>query len=165
MGLGIDLFTYRGICQNGAVFGYGEIGNDFMRHFGKNTEKITNNMSEMIKDNLGRFEDIKNFYDAMASKKLGENNRKSIFKKLEPHVPFKSFPDYVEIEKVKLNKDSAIDHIYSIKKEARNYSMWKVFNDLTENVWHNKKLRMDAKREQTLKIHQIVIDSLSYRVN
>lgn len=160
MGLGADLFTYRLGCLNGAVFKSFDLGNDYMRHYGKNVEKVTNAMRELITNSLGRVEDIKNFYEKMAEKKLGEGNRMSVFKRLEPHISDKYYPDYVEIEAVKISKDQPPDHVFHVPDEAKSYSMWRIFNDFTQKVWHSKDLRLEAKRGCTMKLHQIIIDSL-----
>jgi hypothetical protein len=161
MGLGADLFTYRLGCLNGAVFRSFDLGNDYMRHYGKDVAKVTNAMRDLINNSLSRVEDVKNFYEKMATKKLGDNNRMRIMKQLEnAYLPQRYFPDYVEIEDVKISKDEPSDKVYRIPSEAKSYSMWRVFNDFTQKVWHSKDIRLDAKRKYTVKLHQIIIDAL-----
>lgn len=160
MGLGADLFTYRLSCLNGAIFKSYDLGNDYMRHYGKNPEKVTNAMRNLITHSLERVQDIKNFYQKMAEKKLGDNNRQSVFKKLSLFIPQKSYPAYVDIEAKRLNKDSPLEYTFTISEDTKKLSMWQVFNDFTKNIWHADVINFEAKRYQTMKLHQIIIDSL-----
>lgn len=167
LALGTELFTFRDLCENGAVFGHEEIGHMSINHYGKDTEKITNMMRELIFSSVGKIEEIFNYYEGMTQVKVGE--RLYIANKLGEHIPDRFFPNYIAIDKEKeVTKigaegqalESHIKKTYRIENSSKDLTLWNVFNDFTKSLWHDKELAFDKKRKATVNLHKIVIDAI-----
>lgn len=158
LAFGCDLFSFRSICQNGAIFGYKNFGGFSRRHFGSgDVTAIANELFSTLRDQLGRASEIINYYQRFASKQI-ENNFQ-LFEDLAKQIPLKYFPEWVKI--IHQNKAKGTKRRFIIKPEYRTKTYWEIFNDLSQNIWHEKDLSFDAIRHQTKSLHEIVIKHTS----
>lgn len=160
LAFGCDLFTYRTICMNGAVYGYNDLGSFSMRHFGYDVEKMTNALFSTLRDQLGRASEIMHYYNKFAQTKLGNN--KPLFEKLAEHISLKYLPNEDEGLIVKQpNKKKGQERSFVIKQNLQEQSLWKLFNTITANVWHEKALSFDMIRHSTKKLHETLIEEVA----
>jgi hypothetical protein len=167
LALGTDLFTFRDVCQNGAIFEYEDIGHQSMRHYGKDSAKITRLMRELIESSVNRIEEIYNYYERMTRFKLRE--RQYVIPDLRHYIPEKYFPDYVDFYKEKIATEIGAEGKATqtktvtkidIDEKAKDMTLWEVFNSFTKNLWHSD-LNMEHKRFTTMNLHKIIIDAVS----
>lgn len=157
LAFGIDIMSYRVVCSNGAIAGFRDFGSYSLRHYGKNTEKMTNVLTNMIHEALGRAIDIGNYYTKFAKTKLGNN--KELLDTLAKFIPLKYFPEWINITMKDKRKD--IERSFTIPFKSRQKSLWELFNEFTANIWHEKDLSFDMTRFTTKKLHEILIQEVS----
>lgn len=162
LAFGCDIFSYRSICMNGAVWGYKDLGSFSMRHFGSDVERMTNALFSTLRDQLGRASEIINYYNKFAQTKLGNN--KDLIEKLAENISLKYLPDEDEGLIVKLpNKKKGQERTFTLKKNLQEQSLWDVFNIVTRNLWHQKDLSFDMVRHGTKQLHEVMIAEVAPR--
>lgn len=147
---GLDLFTFRLVCQNGAI----KKGQDLMSlkipHYGKESLKLMNDsLYERMRALFVEGQEIIKQYKIAAKLKLRQEVAELIAKK----VTNRYIPDYVfidpETKKVKLSTRTS------------GLTFWKLFNDITENVWHNNALGFLTKADITNVMHYVMKNEIA----
>lgn len=162
LAFGVDLFSFRSICMNGAIFGYKGYGSFSVRHFGTNFEKMTDHVFRGLRDQLGHASEMINYYNKFASTKLGNN--KALIERLANDISLKYLPDDIIVKLP--NKSKGQKREFTIKKALQDKSLWFLFNELTSKLWslkHETKLSFDMVRQNTMKLHEILVDEVAPR--
>lgn len=122
--LGADLYTWRVFCQNGAVARGRDMG-FALRHVG-NPEKLfavfQEQLGNIVQKSLGLIE----YYKKAA--KLRINKR--IAAELAKRIPVRALPDCI-----------SYDYKTHTPILGREDDLWRVFNDITEKVWHPERFQ------------------------
>jgi hypothetical protein len=133
---GCSVFTYRGICANGVIFGYRELAG-FKRMHTKGMENILGNlktrMVSVMDTALATLERYQELAENPVTTALVEKIRKS-------RLPKKVLPDY-------LQPDAA-------EEAALGFTEWQLYNDITQEIWHNAKTGLRTKTFQFATLHR-----------
>jgi hypothetical protein len=144
--LGADIFTYRVICENGAVARERDFGLK-LRHVGS-FETLYDIFVAGIAKVLQRSEEMIEYY--RKAQKIRMN--KKIANELARRIPHNVFPECM---------------IYDKKQKqvilSREENLWKAFNDITENVWHNDKAKFFQKSGIEQATHRILVEAVRGR--
>jgi len=160
LAFGVDLFTYRSICNNGAIFGFKDFGSYSLRHFGSNVVDMSRMLFDNLREQLGKASEIIHWYDRFAVKKLGDNKVAStnMLKTLSDHIALKYFPDWIKI--VEKDSKKGQERKIIIPHTEVNRTYWELFNEFTASLWHEKELSFDAVRRCTKTLHEVMISSI-----
>jgi len=133
---GCGLFTFRGICSNGIIFGKREIRSVKQKHtIGLQAilDELQQNMVLMMERAMSIVED----YRLMAQRKI---TQKLINKILDSRVPAKVLPYYVKEESL----------------SVADFTEWDLYNDITELIWHNDRTALTSKEIQFTELHRVL---------
>jgi hypothetical protein len=155
--LGADFFTNRLICQNGAVGRGDNFGSISIRHVGDQKSMIElfkQKIPEVIKIGQG----IVKYYEMATGLRFNEAMAKRIYKKTG--IAQKYFPEYFGVDPDQKDVDKQVN----ITEQARNLTVWEVFNDLTkpltESLRSSQKIHLgfSSFSEQTRKLHRELVN-------
>jgi len=113
---GCSVFSFRGVCSNGAIYGYKQIYGITAVHIGQFQEVITR-LTTVMTNIMDKSTDVLESYRRMARQQLTE---KLIEKIKKSGLPKKVLPDYVT--------EPSLEPI----------NVWQTYNDITEAIWHGK---------------------------
>tara|TARA_Y100000310_G_scaffold55360_1_gene50778 strand:- start:614 stop:1417 length:804 start_codon:yes stop_codon:yes gene_type:complete len=133
---GVGLFTFRGICSNGVIFGRRDIRQVRHAHtkgLANVVEAVRGSMVTMLEQAVAVVES----YRRMAQEKV---NQKLINKLADSYLSKKVLPDYV-------HEDEAT---------IPDLTQWDIYNDITEAIWHNEKTGIKSKEFQFTTLHKIM---------
>jgi len=128
LSFGVDLFTFRYLCKNGAMVRTRDLR---IKAYFKHTKHLTvdsRRIRNMIIQILDRGHLILDRYEQMMRIKM----TLEVFEKLK-RIPRKYFPEWLQAREPRAELLSRITE-------------WDLYNDLTANIWHNRKLSMLTKR-------------------
>ena len=114
MGFGIDLFTYRLICSNGAVVKTGDLEIKAYWKHTKHLELDVNALKTTILQIVDRGKAILDNYRALTALKLNQE----IAERLAERLPKKYLPEYIK----------AVEDKIEILKPA---TLWEVYDSIT----------------------------------
>lgn len=135
---GVEGFTYRGICGNGVIMGKKEIALSARKHT-TGLKVDPKSITKRIETVLVTVRDVINAYQRLAKVKLNEEIADRI---AESRLPQKVLPPYIEVEKGELQ---SLDI---------NLSQWQAYNDISANIWHNTKTKLQSKRMHFQQLHK-----------
>lgn len=131
--LGIDVFTFRLLCKNGAIARGKNLASVSLRHVG-DTEKLTKLFSDSIKDVMVNAKEIIKYYRKATQIQVGKELANQMYQKLaklgETYLPSNwNVLNTVELKKVmKEGKFKGNMNLITVSKPT---SLWQVFNDIT----------------------------------
>lgn len=168
--LGVDLFTYRLVCENGAVARGTDLGSFSISHVRRKNERIQDAIVPAIKEVVSRLKDFTNYYQQATMITFNDRMLQEIVKKMQPSD--KMMPKWVDIDfdlrrlKEQRPKDQELQRKseYSIGREARGYDLWHVFNDMTANYWHNGNMAFHRISRKEQQLHQVLIKAVEGRI-
>jgi len=131
---GVGLFTFRGACSNGVIFGYRKICGIRKIHT-KSLSAAIDTLKNRIAAIMDQASRVVADYREMTQIKLTEELAEQIKKS---RISKRVLPDYLKEEEVKLPR----------------VSVWDLYNDVTEAIWHNAKAGMRTKTHQFQILHQ-----------
>ena len=143
MGFGVDLFTFRLVCKNGAVVRTGDLE---IRAYWKHTKGLKldlNALKNTIVQIVDRGKAILDNYRALTALKLNQE----IAERLAERLPKKYLPEYIKAKEDKIELLQPVD-------------LWTCYNDVTRLVWHSEKASMFTKRNLFRELHNILEISL-----
>ena len=146
--LGIDMFTYRLSCENGAVARGHDLASLAIRHYKTDPESMRLTVSRRIYDVVEETSQLLAHYRKAAVLKFTQPMAREMTKR----VPIKYLPDYVQVEKD------------SVTLSNKNKTFWEAFNDVTENVWHSDKLGFLSKSDALQHAHAVMIQANAGRI-
>lgn len=134
---GCGVFTFRGVCSNGVIFGKKDIRS--IRHHHTRglqvaLERLQHTMILMMEQSL----DIVESYRRMAAQKVTQELLKKIA--TDRFIPKKILPDYALEEQATIPK----------------LTEWEVYNDVTQAIWHNDTTGLKTKGLQFDALHKIM---------
>jgi len=139
MGFGIDLFTFRLICSNGAVVKTGDLEIKAYWKHTKHLELDVNALKTTILEIVDRGKAILDNYRALTALKLN----KEIAERLAERLPKKYLPEYIK----------AVEDKIELLKPA---TLWDVYDQVTRAIWHSESLSMFSKRNLNAELHKIL---------
>jgi hypothetical protein len=128
LSFGVDLFTFREACSNGAIIRSGHLEVKTLFKHTKQLEVEEAKIFQMIHGLRDLGEAVLERYREMMKVKLNEE----IFEGLK-RIPKKYFPEVFQAKELRADLIEATTE-------------WELYNDLTRNIWHNKKTSMFTKR-------------------
>ena len=143
MGFGVDLFTFRLVCKNGAVVRTGDLE---IRAYWKHTKSLQldiNALKDTIVQIVDRGKAILDNYKALTALKLNQE----IAERLAERLPKKYLPEYIKAKEDKIELLQPVD-------------LWTCYNDVTRLVWHSKSASMFTKRNLFRELHKALEISL-----
>ena len=143
MGFGVDLFTFRLVCKNGAVVRTGDLE---IRAYWKHTKSLQldiNALKDTIVQIVDRGKAILDNYKALTALKLNQE----IAERLAERLPKKYLPEYIKAKEDKIELLQPVD-------------LWTCYNDITRLVWHSEKTSMFTKRNLFRELHKALEISL-----
>jgi Domain of unknown function (DUF932) len=154
--LGIDFFTKRLSCTNGAISAAKSEGNISIPHIGT-YEHMRDRFLDAIPFALEKARELINYYQESAHIKANQKLAEDFYSQLRNKITARYFPDNfnLDLDKAKAEPE-AISKIvkYEPKTEEK---LWDVFNNFTENLWHSEKLSFTGKRRTETALHQVLI--------
>jgi hypothetical protein len=139
LAFGIDAFLYRLICKNGAVVKEVDVKAS-MRHTKQLREFIKKEkLMEVVNQVMRQSEKYIKAYSLLRFKQLS----KELAEKLVEKFPKKYLPPYIKAEE---------DRIELLKTPT----VWEVYNDLTQAIWHNTRISMLSKCGMFNTLHKIL---------
>jgi hypothetical protein len=147
---GVDLFTFRLVCQNGAISKGRDLLSLKIPHYGKGSLKqMYDSLYQRIHGLFVEGEELLTQYRIATKIKLRQAAAEAIAKKISNRY----VPDYIDI-----NPET---HVVKIASRRENTSFWNVFNDVTESVWHNNALSFLTKADITNVMHYIMKNEIA----
>jgi len=140
-GFGVDMYTERLKCLNGAVSRGQEITWS-RKHIG-HREAIIGNFKQALERITLASEQL------IATYKLADQirlNRELAKKIVETKVPIKYLPDSIQVEK----KTKAVTL-------TDTPTLYEAFNHSTAKIWHNDKLKIESKIQYEQALHKVIL--------
>lgn len=134
--LGIDIFTFRLICSNGAIMRGQDFGTTTIRHIGNDPKKLLKTFHSGIIEAITGWRDVLALYNKMAVTRLTEKMAQYLYKSI--HMPIKYFPKYYEVATAKELKENPKKKLVALTAEGKSVTLWDNFNDITEPLWKAK---------------------------
>jgi hypothetical protein len=163
--LGIDVFTYRLVCSNGAISKGSDLAKNSIRHVGKDPQALVKAFHEALIMAVEEWFNVIDDYNKMATTQLTPKIAQYIYEQ-NPKMPRKFFPEYYAIptdEEIKKRQESKKPvPLVTLTNEGKNVTLWENFNDMTYKLWRaqDPSLR-DDKEEQRKK--PIAFDRVAWR--
>lgn len=137
---GCSVFTFREICSNGVIYGYKHLWG-FQRIHTAGFEAATKDLATNMVTVMDKTRDIISAYKRMAQKRITE---KLINKIRACALPKKLKPGWMLVED---EQELLI---------PPTYTEWEAYNDITEEIWHNRKTDIVTKETQFKELHRIL---------
>ena len=161
--LGVDLFTYRLVCTNGAIARGTDLGSFSISHIRRKNMKIQDALVPAIKECVGSVKALTDYYQKATKIKFNQKSLDQIIKIVQPTDVM--LPDYVEVDvelrdrKRRHPKHADLQKLneYKLLKQGTTYDMWHVFNDFTNNYWHNKNMSFNGIAFRENKLHKALV--------
>jgi hypothetical protein len=130
--LGVDPYSMRVICSNGAIARGDDLGSATIKHVGKDPKKLLDALKVAVSGALDKAHDLISFYEALAKIKLNQKMAEHIYNSI--WVGDKYFPKSFEIVPVKERKKNK--PVITLTAEGRSETLWQTFNNITDPLWH-----------------------------
>jgi hypothetical protein len=138
--LGVDLYTFREWCSNGAVAKDKQLGTFAISHVGK-PERMQRIFDDAIEECFGKVKGLLQYYRKSTRIQITEKLANQIY--LKTQLADIYLPDWWVIkdkkEIQKLRKDGKIDEAEGFVNVEKKASLWETFNYVTEQ--HRDRLR------------------------
>ena len=138
LSFGVTGFTYRSMCENGVILGMRRLAWTLHRHT-SSVQDLLKDFKELLTDVMEGVSKLIRAYGTLSRRKLTYEIADRIAKS---KISKKVLPDYIEVEKG------------TVKEYDEGVSLWKVYNDITEAVWHNAKTGAYSKQVQFQELHK-----------
>lgn len=140
-GFGIELFSYRLVCKNGAVAPGAALGRISRMHVGDFSRAMLG-LKEQIFRLMQVGEDLIQTYRKWTQIRINQKLAEVLAKSA---IPNKYLPDYIDV-----TKEGSISLLQTP-------TLWTVFNDVTQAVWHNNKLQPQTIVQHTEAVHNLLV--------
>jgi hypothetical protein len=139
---GVDVFTFRLVCENGAIARGKDLLSLKVKHYGKDSLRImTEGLAQRVHDIMQEGVDMIHQYERAARLKLRLKAAEDIAKR----VSWKYLPDYIEVD----------EDTRKVSLTEKNVTFWRAFNDSTEKIWHSD-ISFLTKGEMTNHLHRVM---------
>lgn len=162
--LGIDMFTLRWACKNGAIAKGRNLGSFKMAHVGK-VESITKKFEDQLAIAIKHSAELIKYYKKAALIKVNDEIANKIYKNMLSSNTY--LPENWHIKKHKeireLRKDGKLKEAKDLVKVSGSdkQSLWQVFNIITEkhkNGIQSHDIRFSAVAKQQSNLHRALIE-------
>lgn len=136
MGFGFDLFSYRGLCENGSIVGRKDQASLYARHVRTLADIIDKGLDRFLEDIMNKGEQLLSFYESLQSIALNKERAQII---LNSKLPKKMLSTWT------------IDE--GVVREVPHMNMWEMYNASTNFIWHNAKTDIRTKKVYFDKLH------------
>lgn len=136
-GFGMELFSYRWLCTNGAIVGHNMLARFSRMHVGQMIPLVAG-ITSQIKELMQTASKLIEIYRYWAEVELN----KFVAQRIADNLPKKHLPDYFNVDK----KTGAVDLEQTPK-------IWTAFNDITQTVWHSPDLQPISRNHYLGKLH------------
>lgn len=147
--LGLDMFTYRLVCSNGAIMKDHKLGSISIYHMGP-FEEMQKKFKEAVGKVLDATENLIEYYKQSVKIMTTQRMAEDIWKKI--HVE-DYMPDYIKVIQEKGKKTE-------IKLTKQNVSYWQTFNDMTaimNRKQESNKLGYRVFSNKTTALHKLMV--------
>lgn len=164
--LGVDLYTYRQWCSNGAIARGKDLGSFSISHIRRKNERIQDALIPAIQECVSHLKDFTNYYQQATKINFNQRILDEIVKRISPSdkmMPSYVFIDYDLRRKKEKNPDDRElwkQPEFTVTPQAKAYDMWHVFNDFTQNYWHNKNMSFHRVSQKEQGLHRVLIASV-----
>lgn len=135
---GVGIFSFRSACKNGVIFGKKEIESVRHPHTAK-LKDVISQLKNLFVMQMDKAKLIREGYQELATEKA---TRKLLEALSKTRIPTKVLPEYI--------KDPEQSTLIT------DLTVWDVYNDVTEAIWHNAKTDLPAKEFQFNQLHKVV---------
>lgn len=146
--LGADAFTFRLVCENGAIARGKNLGSISLRHVGSHDEMLEN-FTDNIANVIDQARALVNVYRRAVKIRMNPKIARDFVK----YVPERALPDSISITRKK-GRISAVTL-------RRHDSLWETFNSITESAWHHKKTGFITKSGILQNAHRVLFHATS----
>jgi hypothetical protein len=154
--LGVDFYTKRVSCTNGAISAARSEGNISISHVGS-YEHMKTRFLEAIPLAILKAEELIDYYQQSVYIKANQKLAEEFYEQLRNKITPKYFPENFNIDPDIAKEDpEAISKIVTYKPKTEE-KLWDVFNNFTENLWHSKRLSFTGKRKTETALHQVLL--------
>jgi hypothetical protein len=145
LGFSLSLWSFRQVCGNGAVVASSELASISKRHTGKEIIPAVGYVKDSIDTLFDSGRSLIEEYQAMEKTKLNESIAYQLA--VKQRIPRHWLPDYIKVSKGKVEIEESPD-------------CWKVFNDISQTIWHNKKTNHGTVCQYTELLHRAIINGI-----
>jgi hypothetical protein len=155
--LGINIFSFRLLCSNGAVARGQDFETSSIRHIGKDPKQLLKLFQTGLLKAVEGWRELIELYNKMAKVKLNEKMARYIYDNAD--TPNKFFPDYYQIATPKEIKEKPKTPVIALTSKGKSVTLWENFNDMTYELWRAK----DPHKEENNKGEKVERPPVSFR--
>lgn len=168
--LGVDMFTYRPWCSNGAIARGKDLGTFAISHVGS-YERIQDAFETGIIQVFERVKDLVEYYRKATQVKMNQQVVDLIVKQVMPADMY--LPPYIEVDEDirKLRKEKGKDREltedqkeYRFAPRGREITVWETFNDFTTGFWKSPTLAFHSTSAYESQLHSALVKSIDHRI-
>jgi Domain of unknown function (DUF932) len=135
--LGIDIFTMRLICENGAFHRSKSLQKMSFKHVGKDPKKLFATFETAIMKAIEDWAEVLQEYELMAKTKLNQKMTEYIYER-NNNLPDRFFPDYYNVvDEKQRKKDQPLVVLAPNVQKNGTVTLWQNFNDMTKPLWRS----------------------------
>jgi Domain of unknown function (DUF932). len=153
--LGIDIFTFRLVCSNGAIAKGQDLAQTAIRHVGKDPKALLKTFEEGLMLAVADWQTVISDYKRMAETRLNESMA-NFLAQANKWTPEKYFPEYYNFPTPEEKKK---EQLVTLTNEGKSVTLWDSFNDMTQKLWHAQ----DPHTETNAKGKEIKKDGIAFK--
>lgn len=159
MGIGVNMFTYRYACSNGAIYGSEELGKVAFQHRGQ-PEKLMQKLEDAINTTVHRSRLlIQDVYSKLPEIQVTPEIAKETIEVAE--IPEVYLPKWIYYDK-KYDKATKI-RIKDLVVQGK-HNAWELFNDMTHNYWFSDNLNFEYVKYRENQLHKAMVQLVEVKV-
>lgn len=168
--LGVDMYTFRLVCSNGAIAKGKNLGSFSMAHIGK-IEIVAKKFEDQLRIALKHSENLIKYYRKATKIKVNNEIANTIYKKMLSSNTY--LPEHWHIRKHKeireLRKDGKLKEANDLVTVGNDkITLWQTFNTITEKHRDGiraKDIRFSAVAKQQSNLHKALIEVVDHYKN
>ncbi len=141
--LGIDIFTFRLVCSNGAIARGRDLAQKAIRHVGKDPKALLKSFQEGLMLTMQDWSEVLQTYKKMAKVRLNEEMARYIYEQ-NKWTPEKYFPEYYNIPTAEEQKKG---QLVALTNAGKSVTLWENFNDMTQGLWHAQEAHTETNKK------------------
>jgi len=132
--LGIDLFTFRLVCSNGAFAKGRDLQKMSFKHVGRDPKALLKTFETALMQAVEEWSEIISDYKKMAHVKLNEKIANYIYESTRKgwDIADRFFPSYYDINEDRREKKKPV---IALTGKGKSVTLWENFNDMTYGLW------------------------------
>lgn len=169
--LGVDLYTYRLVCSNGAIARGTDLGSFSISHARRKDERIQDAIVPAIVTCVEKLKDFTNYYQEATKINFNQKILDEIIKVVNPSdrmIPSESIDINFDLRKKKEknpgDRELQRENEYTLTKEGKESDMWNIFNQFTALHWHNSRMAFHRISSKEQRLHKVLIKAVEGRI-